>query len=83
MKRNKDKLNPILFMLERLNMTILFQIWFVKITIHDSENLRPNYNNKNYNNRTKNNRNNFEQRDYQEGALDYLYANNLEQLYDN
>ena len=47
-------------------------------TIHDSENLRTNYNN-----RTKSNRNNFEQRDYQEGALDYLYANNLEQLYDN
>lgn len=54
-----------------------------KNTIHDSENLRPNYNNKNYNNRTKSNRNNFEQRDYQEGALYYLYANNLEQLYDN
>ena len=33
MKRNKSKLNPILFMLKRLNMTILFQIWFVKITI--------------------------------------------------
>ena len=49
-----------------------------KNTIHDSENLRPNYNN-----RTKSNRNNFEQRDYQEGALDYLYANNWEQLYDN
>ena len=52
-------------------------------TIHDSENLRPNYNNKNYNNRTNNNRVNFEQRNYAEGALDYLYANNWEQLYDN
>ena len=54
-----------------------------KNTIHDSENLRPNYNNKNYNNRTNNNRVNFEQRNYAEGALDYLYANNWEQLYDN
>ena len=47
-------------------------------TIHDLENLRPNYNN-----RTNNNRVNFEQRNYVEGALDYLYANNWEQLYDN
>ena len=54
-----------------------------KNTIHDSENLRPNYNNKNYNNRTKNNRNNFEQRSYAEGELNHLYANNLDLLYDN
>ena len=54
----------------------------VKNTIHDSENLRPNYNN-NYNKRTNKNHVNFEQRDYPEGALDFLYANNWEQLYDN
>ena len=53
-----------------------------KNTIHDSENLRPNYNN-NYNKRTNKNHVNFEQRDYPEGALDFLYANNWEQLYDN
>lgn len=53
---------------------ILFQIWFVKNTIHDSENLRSNYNN----------RTNFEQRNYTKETLEHLYANigwNL--LYDN
>lgn len=52
-------------------------------TIQESENLRPNYNNKNYNNRTNKTNVNFEQRNYAEGSLDYLYANNWEQLYDN
>lgn len=54
-----------------------------KNTIYGSENLRPNYNNKNYNNRTNNSKSNFNQRIYPEGAFDFLYANNLEQLYDN
>lgn len=54
-----------------------------KNTIHDSENLQPNYNNNNYNKRTNKNHVNFEQRDYPEGALDFLYANNWEQLYNN
>lgn len=44
-------------------------------TIHDSENLRPNYNNKNYNNRTNKNFSNFEQRNYPEETLEHLYAN--------
>ena len=83
MKRNKDKLNLILFMLEKLNMMIVFLIWFVKNTIHDSENLRPNYNNKNYNNRTNKNFSKFDQRCYAEGELDFLYANNPNALCDN
>ena len=51
--------------------------------IHDSENLQPNYNNNNYNKRTNKNHVNFEQRDYPEGALDFFYPNNWEQLYNN
>ena len=53
----------------------------VKSTTHDTENLRPNYNNNkynknNYNNKsnTKNNFSNYEQRSYDD--LDFLYANN-------
>ena len=53
----------------------------VKSTTHDTENLRPNYNNNkynknNYNNKskTKNNFSNYEQRSYDN--LDFLYANN-------
>lgn len=46
----------------------------VKSTTHDTENLRPNYNNNNYNNkRKKNNYQNYEQRHYDN--LDFLYAN--------
>jgi hypothetical protein len=48
----------------------------VKFTIHDTENLRPNYNNNNYNNkgRSKSNFQNYEQREYDN--LDFLYVNN-------
>ena len=48
----------------------------VKSTIHDTENLRPNYNNNNYNNigKRKNSFFNYEQRHYDN--LDFLYANN-------
>ena len=48
----------------------------VKSTTHDTENLRPNYNNNNYNNigKRKNNFFNYEQRHYDN--LDFLYANN-------
>ena len=58
-----------------------------KNTIHDSENLRPNYNNKNYNNKNYNNRTNknfskFDQRCYAEGELDFLYANNFNKIYE-
>ena len=46
----------------------------VKSTTHDTENLRPNYNNNNYNNRgKKNSYQNYEQRHYDD--LDFLYAN--------
>ena len=46
----------------------------VKSTTHDTENLRPNYNNNNYNNKgKKNGYQNYEQRDYDD--LDFLYAN--------
>ncbi len=48
----------------------------VKSTTHDTENLRPNYNNNNYNNKgKKNSYQNYEQRHYDD--LDFLYANNL------
>ena len=48
----------------------------VKFTTHDTENLRPNYNNNKYNNReNKNSYQNYEQRHYDD--LDFLYANNL------
>lgn len=48
----------------------------VKSTTHDTENLRPNYNNNNYNNigKRKNSFFNYEQRHYDN--LDFLYANN-------
>ena len=47
----------------------------VKSTIHDTENLRPNYNNNNYNNKgKKNSYQNYEQRHYDD--LNFLYANN-------
>ena len=48
----------------------------VKSTTHDTENLRPNYNNNNYNNigKRKNSFFNYEQRQYDN--LDFLYANN-------
>lgn len=48
----------------------------VKFTTHDTENLRPNYNNNNYNNigKRKNSFFNYEQRHYDN--LDFLYANN-------
>lgn len=48
----------------------------VKSTTHDTENLRPNYNNNNYNNigKRKNSFFNYEQREYDN--LDFLYANN-------
>lgn len=46
----------------------------VKSTTHDTENLRPNYNNNNYNNKEKkNNFQNYPQRHYDD--LDFLYAN--------
>lgn len=54
-----------------------------KNTIHDSENLRPNYNNKNYNNRTNKNFSKFDQRCYAKRELDFLYANNPNALCDN
>ena len=48
----------------------------VKSPTHDTENLRPNYNNNNYNNKGKRNSyQNYEQRHYDD--LDFLYANNL------
>ncbi len=48
----------------------------VKSTTHDTENLRPNYNNNNYNYKgKKNSYQNYEQRHYDN--LDFLYANNL------
>ena len=48
----------------------------VKTTTHDTENLRPNYNNNNYNNigKRKNSFFNYEKRHYDN--LDFLYANN-------
>ena len=47
----------------------------VKSTTHDTENLRPNYNNNNYNNKgKKNSYQNYEQRHYDD--LNFLYANN-------
>lgn len=48
----------------------------VKSTAHDTENLRPNYNNNNYNNKVKgkNSYSNYEQRHYDD--LNFLYANN-------
>lgn len=48
----------------------------VKSTTHDTENLRPNYNNNNYNNigKRKNSFFNYEQRHYDD--LNFLYANN-------
>ena len=48
----------------------------VKSTTHDTENLRPNYNNNNYNNKgkRKNSFFNYVQRHYDN--LDFLYANN-------
>ena len=48
----------------------------VKSTTHDTENLRPNYNNNTYNNigKRKNSFFNYEQRHYDN--LDFLYANN-------
>lgn len=49
----------------------------VKSTTHDTENLRPNYNNNNYNNKSnkKNGFTNYEQRIYPTDFLDSLYAN--------
>lgn len=49
----------------------------VKSTTHDTENLRPNYNNNNYNYKGKGKYSfqNYEQRHYDD--LDFLYANNL------
>ena len=47
----------------------------VKSTIHESENLRPNNNYNNYINKN-NNRHNFTERHYENGSLDFLYANN-------
>lgn len=53
-----------------------------KSTSHDTENLRPNYNNNNYNNKgKKNSYQNYEQRHYDD--LDFLYANNLHEIYEN
>lgn len=47
----------------------------VKSTSHESENLRQSNNYNNYIN-IKNNRHNFAERHYENGSLDFLYANN-------
>ena len=53
-----------------------------KSTSHDTENLRPNYNNNNYNYKGKGNSyQNYEQRHYDN--LDFLYANNFNEIYEN
>lgn len=54
-----------------------------KSTSHDTENLRPNYNNNNYNykGKSKYSFQNYEQRHYDN--LDFLYANNLHEIYEN
>lgn len=49
-----------------------------KSTSHDTENLRPNYN---YKGKGKYSFQNYEQRQY--GNLDFLYANNLHEIYEN
>lgn len=59
---------------------------YEKNTTQESEILRPNYINNNYNNRTNKPKSfsNFSQRHYDEGSLDFLYANNnWDDLYDN
>lgn len=55
----------------------------VNSTSHDTENLRPNYNNNNYNykGKSKYSFQNYEQRHYDN--LDFLYANNLHEIYEN
>ena len=54
----------------------------VKSTGHDTENLRPNYNNHNYNYKGKGkySSQNYEQRHYDN--LDFLYANNFNKIYE-
>lgn len=55
----------------------------VNNTISDSENLRPNYNNKNYNNRT-NKSTSLSNLKYKTNDLECLYSNvNWDELYDN
>ena len=53
----------------------IYESRIVKSTTHDTENLRPNYNNNNYNykGKRKHDFQNYEQRQYDN--LDYLYAN--------
>ena len=55
----------------------------VKSPSHDTENLRPNYNYNNYNYRGKSKGKfaNYEQRHYDN--LDFLYANNFNEIYKN
>ena len=54
----------------------------VNSTGHDTENLRPNYNTNKYNNRgNKNNYQNYPQREYDN--LEFLYANNFNEIYEN
>ena len=54
-----------------------------KSTSHDTENLRHNYkyNNYNYKEKSKYSFQNYEQRQYDN--LDFLYANNLHEIYEN
>lgn len=61
----------------------IYESRIVKSTTHDTENLRPNYNNHNYNykGKRKHDFQNYEQRQYDN--LDFLYANNLHEIYEN
>ena len=61
----------------------IYESRIVKSTTHDTENLRPKYNNNNYNykGKRKHDFQNYEQRQYDN--LDFLYANNLHEIYEN